>query len=259
MRQLVLLFGLLVLCSCSKEDLLSKFSSPEDQATAKAYLNHLRAREFDVIERDIDPSLKNASLHSVLEQIADQIPTGEPTSVKLVGAHLFKTPEATTVDTALEYSFGDKWFLANVGVQKKGDVKTIVGLHFVPEPRSLEEQNRFVLSGKPLAQYLILVGAVLVVSTTLFSLIVCIRTKELRRKWLWILFIIFGFGSISVNWTTGQFGFVPLSFQFFSAGAMAQLYGPWIISVSAPVGAIVFLVNRLRRSRAEKNDLQAFS
>jgi len=94
MRTFAFLLSVLVLCSCSKEDMLNKFSSPEDQASAKNYVNYLRAREFDVIEKDIDRSLKSDSLRATLEQMADQIPQEEPTSVKLVGAHTFKLSDS---------------------------------------------------------------------------------------------------------------------------------------------------------------------
>jgi asparagine N-glycosylation enzyme membrane subunit Stt3 len=67
-----------------------------------------------------------------------------------------------------------------------------------------------------------------------------------RRKWLWILFILFGFGKLSINWTTGQWGVMVLAAQLFSASAAAAYFGPWIVSVSLPVGAVLFLIKRRR-------------
>jgi Phospholipase_D-nuclease N-terminal len=79
---------------------------------------------------------------------------------------------------------------------------------------------------------------------TLYALIVCIRTKIERRKWLWILFILFGFGRFMVNWTTGSWDFHIFYAQLLSASAGAAFFGPWIISVSLPVGAVFFLSRR---------------
>jgi hypothetical protein len=81
---------------------------------------------------------------------------------------------------------------------------------------------------------------------TLVVLVVCIRTKMKRRKWLWILFILFGFGKLSVNWATGQWGVMVLAAQLFSASGTAAYLGPWIVSVSLPVGAVLFLIKRRR-------------
>ena len=157
---------------------------------------------------------------------------------------------STTVNTTFEYSYGNRWLLANVAVKEQNGVKTIVGFNVNPESQSLESLNRFTLAGKSPAQYLLLVAAAFAALLTLYALVACIRTKLPGKKWPWILFIIFGFGQVTVNWTTGQYSVVPIAVQLFSASAAAQFYGPWIIAVSAPIGAIAFLIYRKVRLAA---------
>lgn len=113
MRKPVFVLALIALVACSQDELLQKFSSPEDQATAKAYVNRLRARKFDEIEKALDQSIRTANIRDTLAKMADLIPSQEPTSIKLVGAHKLQTPDATTVNTTFEYNFGDKWLLTN--------------------------------------------------------------------------------------------------------------------------------------------------
>jgi hypothetical protein len=230
-----------VLVGCNQEELLQKFSTPEDQAVAKGYIDHLRARNFQEIEKAIDPSIRSPDLRDTLTTMAGFIPAGEPNSIKLVGAQRHTAPAATLVNTTFEYNFGDKWLLANVAIQDKNGAKTIVGFNVNPIPQSLESLNRFALSGKSGIQYLVLGAAIAVVLVSLYSLILCVRTKPLRRKWLWILFILFGFGKIAVNWTTGEWAIDLPAVQLLSASAFAPLYGPWTIAVSIPVGALAFL------------------
>jgi hypothetical protein len=67
-----------------------------------------------------------------------------------------------------------------------------------------------------------------------------------KKKWLWLIFIVVGIGKLFVNWTTGQVFFTPLAIQLPPAGANAQLYGPWLVYVSIPLGAIIFLIMRKR-------------
>jgi hypothetical protein len=246
-RTLACLAALLMLAGCSQEELLQKFSTPEDQAVAKGYIDHLRARNFQEIEKAIDPSIRTPDLRDTLTKMAGLIPAGEPNSIKLVGAQRHTAPAATLVNTTFEYNFGDKWFLANVAIQDKNGTKTIVGLNVNPLRQSVESLNRFALSGKTGTQYLVLGAAVTVVLVSLYALILCVRTKPLRRKWLWMLFILFGFGKIAVNWTTGEWEIALLAVQLLSASALAPLFGPWTIAVSIPVGALVFLY--YRRSR----------
>jgi hypothetical protein len=137
--------------------------------------------------------------------------------------------------------------LTNVAVEEKNGAKTIVGFNVNPITQSLETQNRFTLVGKDAVHYTVLLAAVAAALLTLYSLVVCARSKPLRRKWLWVLFILFGFGKAAVNWTTGEWGIAPLSVQMFSASAVAPLYGPWTIAASLPLGALMFLF--YRRSR----------
>jgi hypothetical protein len=244
MRYLGCLLVLFLLCGCSQEDLLQKFSSPADQATAKDYINKLQAHDFDEIEKAADDSIRSSSLHETLVNMAGLLPAGDPTSTKLVGARRLDTPDATIVNTTFEYNFGGKWFLINVAEKAKGSVKTIVGFHVSPETQPLELQNRFTLYERSLAAYTVLALAISAMLLTFYALVACVRTRMPGRKWLWILFIIIGIGKFSFNWTTGHWDISPLFVQLFSASAFAPLNGPWTISASVPLGAILFLVRR---------------
>jgi len=247
MRASLIAFAFVGLAGCSQEEMLQKLSSPEDQATAKSYIAHLRSRNFDEIEKALDPSIRAPNIREKLAKMADLMPAQEPTSIKLVGAQSFSTADAKTINTTFEYGFGDKWALANVAVRDRQGAKTIVGFNVNPIAQSLEAQNRFTLAGKSGVQYSVLVAAVAAALLTLYSLVLCVKTKFPRRKWLWVVFILVGFGKLAVNWATGEWSFAPLFVQLFSASAMAPLYGPWTIAVSVPVGAIAFLLYKRPR------------
>lgn len=62
MRSFLTVLALVTLTGCSQEELIQKFSSPEDQATAKSYIDHLRARNFDEIEKALDPGIRTADI-----------------------------------------------------------------------------------------------------------------------------------------------------------------------------------------------------
>jgi hypothetical protein len=244
------LLSVSLLVACSQEEMLQKFTSPEEQAVAKKYIDQLRNRDFDEIEKAAAPSIVSASLEGTLKTMADLLPADPPVSVRLVGAHRMSSTSGTVVSLTFEYQFRERFVLANVATKTNSGVISIVGLHVQPESGSLESQNRFTLGGKSALQYGVLASAVVAALFTLCVLVVCIRTKLKRRKWLWILFILFGFGKLSVNWATGQLGIQLLAAQLLSASTHADFFGPWIISVSLPVGAVVFLLLR-RTLRAE--------
>ena len=236
----------LLLGACSQDALMQKFASSAEQAAARAYIDQLRNREFAEIEKAADTMIAGPTLDATLGKMAGLIPSGPPVSVKLVGAHRLSASGGTTVNLTFEFQFPDRWVLANVATRSKDGSTTIIGLNVYPELSSLESANRFTLSGKTAFQYFVLGSAIVAAIFTLVVLFVCVRTKIKRRKWLWVLFILFGFGKLSVNWTTGQWGFMALAAQLFSAAAAAPLYGPWMVSVSLPIGAILFLIYRRR-------------
>jgi len=261
MRKLIALGALLLLAACNKQEMMEKFSSPADQAQAKSYVDDLRSGKLDAIESASDPSIQSPQLHHTLEQMAALFPAGEPVSVTLVGAYrmsmssLVGKGKSTTATTSLEYDFGGKWMLVSTIVKEHDGVRSLMGFHVQPEAQPLEVQNRFTLGGKSGLHYVVLGAAVAAALLSLVALVVCIRTPLRRRKWLWVLFILFGFGKVSLNWTTGQWGATPLSVQLFSASAMSQFYGPWIVSLSLPIGAVLFLT--LRRQLMRETELEA--
>jgi len=105
--------------------------------------------------------------------------------------------------------------------------------------------------------FVFLVFTIIVPLFILATLTTAVRTKFKKRKWLWIIFILFGLVQFSLNWTTGQIGWKLLNFQLFGAGALtASQYAPWILSFSIPVGSIIFWI---KRENLKKDEVQSGS
>jgi hypothetical protein len=236
---------LAVLSGCDQATLMKKMTPQEDEAITRRYVDDLRQNRFDQIEQDLDPGLKDSNMHGTLASMAAMFPALEPVSTKVVGFRSFLGNVRRT-EITLEYEFPQKWLLAEVVMQKSGGVTTIVGLHVTPIADSLENLNRFTLVGKGATQYAILSLAVLAPLFSLYVFVLCIKTRIGKKKWLWLIFIVLGIGKLVVNWTTGQVFFTPLAIQVPAAGANAQLYGPWLVYVSIPLGALIFLIMRKR-------------
>jgi hypothetical protein len=245
----VLLVSLL-LSGCDQTSMMDKMIPPEDEATAKNYISLLRDNKFELIEKDLDPSLKAANIRQTLAGMAALIPAQQPLSVKVVGLHVshFSSngKSSTNTNITFEYQFPGQWLLANVATQKKDGGLLIVGFNVTPIPDSLENHNKFTLTGKSPAHYPILAMAILIPLFIVYVLVLCFRTKMEKRKWLWMLFIALGVGQFAVNWTTGQLDLNLLNIQLLGVSAFSPLYGAWTVSVSLPLGAIVYLFWRRR-------------
>jgi hypothetical protein len=235
------------LVGCNQASLIKKWTPPEAEALARNYVDLLRQGKFDRIEHDLDPSVADSNIHDTFVKMAALFPAENPESVKVVGVNIFHGPEYTTTNITLEYEFLDKWLLVNIETQKKGDASTVLDFHVRPMQGSLENLNRFTFAGKGAAQYLILTVALCSLLFSFYVLVLCIRTKQGKSRWLWMLFILVGVGRLAVNWTTGEFTFTLFAFQIPCVTAGHLLYGPWILAAYLPLGAILFLNGQWKR------------
>lgn len=239
---LLVIFGL---AACGQQALVEKSIPQEDIDFTKQYLALFRTRDFEAIEGKIVPKLKDAELRLKLRQMADSFPNDEPIDVLIVGAQTVTSGDMRLTKLSIQYEFPSKWLLANLTFRKKGDTVLVYAINVQLLNDSLKNINRFTFEGKGASNYIIFILAVLVPIFVIISLILCLRTPIPKRKWLWIIFIILGFVQYTVNWSTGGLNIDPLSFQLFGASFWkGGPYAPLFISVSTPIGAIVFLIMR---------------
>ena len=125
----------------------------------------------------------------------------------------------------------------------------ITHIEWQPAPLDLRERFPFVLSGIPPLLHLVLAAAIAVPLLTVYALVLCWRRRP--RAWgLWTLFIPLGLGKLSVWWLASPFHWsyvrlTPLSIQLFGVNLdKSPSYDPWALSVSLPLGALLFLLSR---------------
>lgn len=175
------------------------------------------------------------------------LPLQPPAKVQLVGLQKGDTYKDGVrfnfVQAVLEYQFGQAWYTATVDYASQGDNLQLLGLHFLRLPSSLETLNKVDLTNSSFLQYFVLILAIVIPLTILTVLIICVRRSNLKNKWLWIIFIIFGVFGFHFNWTTQILSITPINFQLLGAGYFrAGRYASLILSFSIPLGAIVFLL-----------------
>ncbi len=235
--------------ACNRDDMLKKFASDQDEKVARECIDALRHGKLDELEARLHPSLNRQQAHTELLKMQAMLPPGEPDAVKLIGAHKNINNGVHSANIVYQYTYGPRfWMMGCVTISD--EAHTILAIEVRALPTSYEEMSRFELRGKSAFQYGVLVAAVVFIVMTLVALIRCIMDKNLRRKWLWILFILLGFGQLSVDWNTGASEFHSLYLLLFSASAESSGYGPWIVSIALPVGAAVYLIRRFLNHRA---------
>lgn len=243
-----------------RASLLKKFTPQEDVSLALDSVDLLRQGRLDRVEQMLDPSVRDSGTHEALTEMHNMFPTEDASGVKPVEEGFVRGPNGSTTNITLEYEFlpqvkptsgstellPRRWLLTQVVIQTSAGGKTIRGLHAMPIARSYEEMNEFTLADKGISQYAALLLVIGVSTFTLYVFVLCVRAKVGKQKWLWLILVLIGLIRVTVNWTTGQWFFTPLTIQIPPVEALAALYGPWMFQICAPLGALAFLVYRPR-------------
>jgi hypothetical protein len=236
-----------------------KFVTSEDSAFADQYFNWLSGGEFDKAIQLLDPALKPQLLpfKEALQKSLNEVKSFEKVMIGCTANTLYNAGNNTrSINLSYQWSSPSSWYTGNLAWQEKGGSKVVYGLHITPLEAPLEKIHAFSLKGKGLLHWIFLLISIVNPILILFALILCVRTNIPKRKWLWILFIIVGIFQLNMDWTTGEIsGFIyksagefkinPISVQIFGAGFFrASDYAPWIVSISFPLGALVFIFKR---------------
>jgi len=235
----------------------------EDEAFALHTVDLLWQGQLDHVEDQFDPSIRNAQLREALTSMNDKFPSAQPVSIKTVDAGSVRGRNGPTTHVTVEYEFAPqitpnhgrtevvprKWLLAEVVIQRSHGSRNIRSLTVIPTAKSYEEMNEFTFADKGISQYAGLSLALGVAGLTLYALVLCIRSRIGKIKWILLIPILVGLLRITVNWTTGQWTFTSLAIAIPPVNMGAQAYGHWQIVINAPVGAIIFLLYRRRRPK----------
>jgi len=240
------------MCTLSGCEPMDNFYEGPDGDYGKSLFSDLQARNVTALRERMDPKVLATVTPSIFDHMAVLFPPTPPRSVAVVflttqKLFLGNDDAVRRVNVSLQYQFENQWLLANAMWREtaSGD-KIIEGMNVQPVAKSLQEINSFQLKGKGIANYAILVLAVALPLFCIGALIVCIRTPMPRkRKILWCLGILVGFGRVGVNWTSGAISVSLLYVQFLSAGWLRWgPFAPHLISISVPLFAMLFLWRR---------------
>lgn len=251
---IILLISLLSV-TLVKADTANSFLVPQqDMMFAKNYLQHLIDKNYDHVLRYIDKDEISAITHAELDNVVNLFPSGDVISTELIGSHVNVIDSVWNGNFVFEYQFESGWVVANVVIKKIDDEIKVLGFYVTPTKASQKELNKFELAGKSALHYLVLFTTVFVFLFILVTLVICIKTPIPRRKWIWVLFVLGGIGSFSLNWTSGAYAFKLIELHLVGVGiGAANEYAPWVLNVGFPLGAILFWL--IRGSFIRKSEL----
>ncbi|MBD8881525.1 hypothetical protein IHE49_13640 [Rhodanobacter sp. 7MK24] len=229
-----------------------------ESSSAKTIIDQLRNGDIDAVKAQLDPKYLSPDIDGKLRSVASTFPDNPPESVKTVGAYTthfskFGSHEQSVVfNLTYEYEFRDTWVVANVMLKRQGGKLMLEGLRAKRLAGPLEASNAFTFKDKSVTHWLMFALLIADVLLCVYAFVLCLRTPIARRKWLWALFTLVGVTTLHFDWSSGKFSFQPLSVQLLSGSAVAQVYGPLVLGLSIPLGAVWFLIVRRRLIAASK-------
>ena len=245
-KKLITLISFFIIASsCSYDKISEKIIPSEESQFAKEYISKLKEKEFEYIKSLMSPEVLSQVDDELLLNMANYFRSGEPISTEIIGSHVNIVNGQWYGNFTFEYKFETGLNIANAALKKIDGGYEVIGLNVYQTEQSQKELNSFSLVKKSALHYVVFTLAILIPLFIAATLIVCIKTPIRRRKWLWIIFILLGFGSIQINWTSGEYAIQLLTVYLFGASAIAYgIHAPWIISASVPIGAIIFWIKR---------------
>jgi hypothetical protein len=257
-------FVITTLSGCEPAAFVDNMVPKEESRQAQELVAKIAARDFAAVEAVLDPSMRTPNLQVELEQMANLVPAGNPKSVHVVGFQRVNNPGATTYSLMLEYEYPTAWLVASVQSERRDGKFILQGANFLPRGQSMSSERLLNFDGKGLLHFVFFALAIVIPLFVLYTLVLCIRTKFARRKWMWVLFVAVGWMQCHLNWSTGAIDVQPLSVMLLGSGMLKSgPMAPWVITVTVPMGAILFLLRRrkLKREAAlslgEQNDLSS--
>ena len=234
-----------------------------------------------LITADTEPLLKNASqlfldaegIDAAISTLVEFLPAGDGVTADLYYAEqlagLEDDPTVVIYLLAYEVIDGERFFnLSLAFYEEKPDSFRLARfdanhIAFLPS-----RDFKLSLEGKSPLHFVVLGLALIIPVFMIFTAIACFRNENVRRKWLWIPFILIGLWGIEFNWTTGyvvyelfhvfpdgsiSFNFIAFSLLGVTAVKMGLL-SPWVIGLGSPIGALLYWFWGKRGSRLDRAD-----
>jgi hypothetical protein len=124
----------------------------------------------------------------------------------------------------------------------------LAGLYVNPMRADPAKENDFSIGRRGPLGYAWLSAMALCVATCVWAAILIWRERWLKRRWLWTLGSLAGFGGFGLNWSSGGWAVLPMNISLLGAQAVkAGPYAPWILSFGLPIVAIIVIIRWYKR------------
>jgi hypothetical protein len=236
------------------------FTPGDVVALGKDFVIKLRARDFQGVVRDMEPNIANVS-PELFEKVARQFPAGreqrviatnwQETVMKSIAGNMGPA-DTVTLGLRYEYADGDAAQVNFVFHRINGKL-LVYACNVAGLTAQQIEANRFDLANQTPFSYAYMAIAILIDAFSIGSFVLCAfgPWPRWRWRWLWMIATLIGVLRINYVFRTGAFYLMPLAFLLPPAQETRFASdGPWVLSLTIPIGAIGYWLARRRAADA---------
>lgn len=227
------------------QQLQERLTSPEERAFAERMIETIRGGDVRALYDASLPELQQDLTPGLVKALQKGAPKGEA-MLQGVNVTTNLTAGGTVTYKSMDYQVGagEHWGMVRVVLSTGGTGIYLAGIHTNAISGS-PAVNYFTVAGKGPLHFVWLAAMLAAVATSLTAFVLILRTRGLKRKWLWAIGSLVSFVSFSMNWTSGAVAVFPLTFVLLGAsGLRGGLLAPWIMTFAIPIVAIAFLIRR---------------
>jgi hypothetical protein len=218
--------------------------SPKDKADdlARHFIVSLKSGNENEVFAMLIPATRTEA-ESKFIQLQSLITTVHIDSLRLLDSKKTTWSDGRE-DTYLLYDAPNDtgWVVVTINIVKNSDAYVIKSFYINPLSQAQYHSNDFSFENKSLLHFIFLLYSVVILIFIVVVIILCVRS-DFKRKWLWILGMVFSFPTVTLNWSTAEIGFQLLKFTILGLGfSKYPLIAPWMIQSTVPLISIIFFV-----------------
>jgi hypothetical protein len=226
------------------------------QKESRAAYDQLASDDIAGFQARMLPETRALATAEKIESIRRVLPSGKPTSIRFVRWTTMATsagPQSVSIAEQYEYPQAYVLFESVFARTPGAPEDQLAGFNVRTATRAQIDAQKVGLVGKSPVQYGFLALVVLIWGLMIAAIIDLIR-HPIQWRWLWLISVLFGFGKVSLNWSTGAIAWQLISINLLGVGMVrgGSDFDPWILSISAPVFAIMVLVQKGKPSKPRK-------
>jgi len=237
----------LIIFGCNSEPDFSDIVPIKVDTFARTFIDNVHDGNTNQYLQSLDSEMQTEDGKTFLSNVTNGINSLKLDSIKIVRAYYTVNTKNTDVFYSIDYEqvFNDYSIFFIFTIKKTDRSIKITGFDARRVDAKLKETHSFSLSDRPIQNYVFLSLTILITCFILLTVISIIRSP-IKRKWLWIIGVLITFVTFSFNWSTGVISFQLFSAQILGAGfAKSGTYGPWILSFSLPIIAIIYWIKKI--------------